>query len=350
MVLNRLRGDPKAKIKLLTALRKLYDGVEDFDVHVEAGSVQVFLQEGNVTMPATRLSDGTLRYLCLLAILCHPSPPKLICIEEPELGLHPDILPGPGRPPSRSLRTVPAHRHHALGHARRRADGHAGEHRDLREGERTDEAQAPGQGGALPLAREVPARGALDLRGARRKPLVKVKVYVEGGGDGKDLRTKCRRGFSSFFEKADLVGRMPQVIACGGRAKAIDKFCIALRARKDQEFILLLVDSEDPVAPGAGPWQHLERRDRWEKPDDAADEHAHLMVQCMEALVPGRLGRPRRLLRSGIQSQCSPRTPGIRRGSQGRLVRRAEKRHPAMQEGRVRKGATLLRHLGANRP
>ena len=44
-------------------------------------------------MPATRLSDGTLRYLALLAILCHPKPPPLICIEEPELGLHPDILP-----------------------------------------------------------------------------------------------------------------------------------------------------------------------------------------------------------------------------------------------------------------
>ena len=44
-------------------------------------------------VPATRLSDGTLRYLCLLAILSDPEPPPLICIEEPELGLHPDILP-----------------------------------------------------------------------------------------------------------------------------------------------------------------------------------------------------------------------------------------------------------------
>jgi predicted ATPase len=44
-------------------------------------------------IPATRLSDGTLHYLCLLAILCDPEPPPLICIEEPELGLHPDILP-----------------------------------------------------------------------------------------------------------------------------------------------------------------------------------------------------------------------------------------------------------------
>ncbi|WP_419621951.1 AAA family ATPase, partial [Thiolapillus sp.] len=42
---------------------------------------------------ACRLSDGTLRYLCLLAILCHPKPPPLVCIEEPELGLHPDVLP-----------------------------------------------------------------------------------------------------------------------------------------------------------------------------------------------------------------------------------------------------------------
>ncbi len=93
MVLNRLEGDSEAKKKLLTALRKLYHGIDDYYVQIEAGSVQVFLREGNVPIPATRLSDGTLRYLCLLAILCHPTLPPLVCIEEPELGLHPDILP-----------------------------------------------------------------------------------------------------------------------------------------------------------------------------------------------------------------------------------------------------------------
>ena len=94
MILNRLKREPKAKIEFLSALKQLYKGVEDFDVIIEGGAVQVFLQEDSITMPATRLSDGTLRYLCLLAILCHPTPPPLICIEEPELGLHPDILPG----------------------------------------------------------------------------------------------------------------------------------------------------------------------------------------------------------------------------------------------------------------
>lgn len=93
LVLNRLRRDAVVKTRLLEALRKLYDGIDDYDVQIEGGTVQVFFHERGITVPATRLSDGTLRYLCLLAILCHPSPPPLVCIEEPELGLHPDILP-----------------------------------------------------------------------------------------------------------------------------------------------------------------------------------------------------------------------------------------------------------------
>jgi len=93
LFLNRLRQTPKAKAAILDGLRDLYDGLTDFDVSIVGGSVQVFFTEGDFTIPATRLSDGSLRYLCLLAILCDPEPPPLICIEEPELGLHPDILP-----------------------------------------------------------------------------------------------------------------------------------------------------------------------------------------------------------------------------------------------------------------
>ncbi len=95
LFLNRMRRSPAAKREMLRYLHDLYDGVEDFDTIIEGNSVQVFFTEGRFaeSIPATRLSDGTLRYLCLLAILCDPNPPPLICIEEPELGLHPDILP-----------------------------------------------------------------------------------------------------------------------------------------------------------------------------------------------------------------------------------------------------------------
>lgn len=93
LVLNRLGHDPQVKRHLLEALRALYDGIDDYYVKIEGGTVQLVFLEDGIPVPATRLSDGTLRYLGLLAILCHPTPPPLVCIEEPELGLHPDALP-----------------------------------------------------------------------------------------------------------------------------------------------------------------------------------------------------------------------------------------------------------------
>lgn len=97
LVINRLRMNVVARKQLIEALRVVYDGIEDVDVRVEGGTAQVFLIETNGIMPATRLSDGTLRYLSILALLCDPTPPPLIVIEEPELGLHPDVLPSLAR-------------------------------------------------------------------------------------------------------------------------------------------------------------------------------------------------------------------------------------------------------------
>ena len=81
-------------MRLVHALQKLFAGIVDINCSVSGGNLLLFLVErGNRYIPATRLSDGTLRYLCLLSILLHPAPPPLVAIEEPELGLHPDLLP-----------------------------------------------------------------------------------------------------------------------------------------------------------------------------------------------------------------------------------------------------------------
>jgi predicted ATPase len=94
LVLNDLehRGQRNT---LRAYLSKFYAPIEDITVKVYGGTAQVFLHERGMTqpIPATRLSDGTLRFLCLLAILCHPEPPPVVCLEEPELGLHPDVMP-----------------------------------------------------------------------------------------------------------------------------------------------------------------------------------------------------------------------------------------------------------------
>jgi predicted ATPase len=93
LIINRLRTDATAKRSLLKYLRALYDEADDLDIRIVGGTVQVFLQERSFVIPATRLSDGTLRWTALLVILLHPTPPPVVCIEEPEIGLHPDMMP-----------------------------------------------------------------------------------------------------------------------------------------------------------------------------------------------------------------------------------------------------------------
>lgn len=88
-----LKGNPLVKRRLLALIRELAPGFNDFEVVPEGGALTLYLTEDNLSVPARRLSDGTLRFLCLLAILVDPHPPPLIAIEEPELGLHPDIHP-----------------------------------------------------------------------------------------------------------------------------------------------------------------------------------------------------------------------------------------------------------------
>lgn len=110
-----------------------------------------------------------------------------------------------------------------------------------------------------------------------------TKVYVEGGGSGRDLRTRCREGFSEFFARRGLEGRRPKVVACGSRGDAFREFCIACRKARDTSVPILLVDSEGAVAAGASAWAHLKAQDGWDKPEEATDNSAHLMVQCMEA-------------------------------------------------------------------
>lgn len=48
-------------------------------------------------LKAGELSDGTLRYLCLVAALLTPRPPTMMVLNEPETSLHPSLLPALAR-------------------------------------------------------------------------------------------------------------------------------------------------------------------------------------------------------------------------------------------------------------
>lgn len=63
-------------------------------VDIRGGLAQIYLSETGLKdkISSARMSDGTLKFLALLAAFFHPKAPPLMCIEEPELGLHPDAL------------------------------------------------------------------------------------------------------------------------------------------------------------------------------------------------------------------------------------------------------------------
>jgi len=79
----------------------LHDAIADafpgagIDIVNVDGYFEVEMQQHGLLRPlkAAELSDGTLRYLLLIAALLSPRPPALMVINEPETSLHPDLLP-----------------------------------------------------------------------------------------------------------------------------------------------------------------------------------------------------------------------------------------------------------------
>jgi len=93
LILNQLEHSDVGP-ELSRLLQRFLPRYQRFSTLIQGGTVQFFLHEKGLKapVPATRLSDGTIRFVAMLALLLAPSPPPLVCIEEPELGLHPDAL------------------------------------------------------------------------------------------------------------------------------------------------------------------------------------------------------------------------------------------------------------------
>jgi len=100
---------------LISVLHSLYTGSRDFKTEINTAMRSAFGDDfEELVFPpaadqriqlrirwrslkreqsAADLSDGTLRFLFLLAVLANPSPPPIIAIDEPETGLHPSMFP-----------------------------------------------------------------------------------------------------------------------------------------------------------------------------------------------------------------------------------------------------------------
>src|SRR5580693_4427015 len=75
-------------------LQRFCDRFTDLKVRLDGSIAKTYIEETGLLEPLVswRLSDGTLKFLCLLAVFLDPDVAPLICIEEPEVGLHPDAI------------------------------------------------------------------------------------------------------------------------------------------------------------------------------------------------------------------------------------------------------------------
>lgn len=86
--------DYVARSTLDDYVRRYLPRFERLSTRLSGGTTQLYFHEQGclAPIPAQRLSDGTLRFVAMAAVLLSPNIPPLICLEEPELGQHPDAM------------------------------------------------------------------------------------------------------------------------------------------------------------------------------------------------------------------------------------------------------------------
>ena len=284
LVLNQI--EHTGGVRFDDLLRRFFPRFQRMSTRVLGGTVQFYLHESGFTtpIPATRLSDGTIRFVALLATLLSPSPPPLVCIEEPELGLHPDAV---------------ALLADLLIEASDRMQLVVTTHSDVlvsalnTQPEAVIACERPGAGTQLRRLEAEKLASWLDKyrlgdlwrMGRAGSQPVSVAIYMEGGGDGGSTKAALRQGMDAMLKQLKQAAREKamrwQLVCCGPRQEAFLRFRDAVRNGNDT-VVVLLVDAEGPVEQE--PRGHLLSRDGWNL-NFLNDDAVHLMVQTMETWI-----------------------------------------------------------------
>ena len=92
LILNEIKNrDPEL---IYAPMRRIIPDFDRLNIDILGGNIAINISERGLKGPtsAFRMSDGTLRFLAILAAIHCKKPPSILVIEEPELALHPDAL------------------------------------------------------------------------------------------------------------------------------------------------------------------------------------------------------------------------------------------------------------------
>lgn len=115
-----------------------------------------------------------------------------------------------------------------------------------------------------------------------------VRVYIEGGGEGKIADSDFRRGWKKFLNELHEIARANgfqslEVVRGKGRGNAFHRFKTHKKEYPD-DLCVLLADSETQVLEGSKVWDIVAKRegDNWPRPTWASEQHLYLMVEFVE--------------------------------------------------------------------
>lgn len=120
--------------------------------------------------------------------------------------------------------------------------------------------------------------------------MVVACIYLEGGANGPDsklLSIECRKAFHKLLEQMGFKGRMPKLVACGGRQAVFDRFRTAHESQSC-DYVAMWIDSEEPMLNFEEAWRHLANVTtvhQWQRPGGAADDQVLFMTTCMETWI-----------------------------------------------------------------
>ena len=94
-LLNNLKNQHSFDFEKIEELMKdVNPNYKSIDFSLLGSQIYLSIREKNIghTIDALHMSDGTLRFLLLLSIFCNPNRGYIIGMDEPETGLHPDMI------------------------------------------------------------------------------------------------------------------------------------------------------------------------------------------------------------------------------------------------------------------
>ena len=174
-----------------------------------------------------------------------------------------------------------------------------------------------------------------------------VSLYVEGGGvSARGGRAALRRGFDELLGEIKSRTRTKdlrwKLVSCGPRDEAYKQFVNAAMAG-DDEFVVLLVDSEGEVT--GGPRAHLRTRrgDRWTGLHHVLEDQVHLMVQTMETWLIADIETLRSYYGRKFNANALPKHPNLEQAPKKAVSSGLARATKGTQKGEYHK----IRHASA---